>query len=294
MPERDWVQSIALGALAGLVIAGVGWAILETGFYLGQTYGEQQANSDTYARSAAEDIESLCLGGEPTSVASCIRQVTEATNEHERAQRDLVAQQRMQLWALWLLGVSGFGTAIAGYGLVLLRRTWFEAKAATNAAQDAVAVTRDLGQRQVRAYVSILGANVFDCGIGKQPKIVITIKNTGQSPAKNLKIRSVFAHGTDASLRPKLKLDSRAPPVALELGAGLELNHGGEITSIMTEPWLRKIASGKEQFLAAGFITYKTVFGETRRVTFRFHSGSGDIRDNRVILYVATRHNHSN
>lgn len=186
MLKRYWGITIATGLLTGLFILGLGWAVLTTGYHLGKIDGEYEANSDTYARSAAEDIKNLCFGGQAPDIQKCIYDIAEATNEHERAERDVVAQERMQLWALALLGVTAAGTLIALYGLILLRRTWTEAKAATKAAQEAVVVTREIGEAQVRAYLDVKLVNVAraDTGIGWAFRV--KIRNSGQSPARKI------------------------------------------------------------------------------------------------------------
>ncbi len=92
-----------------------------------------------------------------------------------------------------------WGTFLTGVGVLLLWLTYqetkkavAEAKEATKAAQESVNVTRDIGQKQVKAYTTIRGGKVRikDVGhntLGLPPAISITldIDNFGQSPMLN-------------------------------------------------------------------------------------------------------------
>ena len=92
---------------------------------------------------------------------------------------DLLAQERVAYWTTAL----GLLTAM---GLVALILTLLEAQKASKAAQDAVGVTREIGEKQVRAYLYVASAKVKASHNG----ITIDglIKNSGQSPAMNVDV----------------------------------------------------------------------------------------------------------
>lgn len=114
-------------------------------------------------------------------MAKCVHDVIQATNEHDRAENDLVAQTEMAWWAFWMAIVSGAALIITAVGIYFIRETLVETRKAVKAADDAVDVTQDVGQAQVRAYVACQSAkfavdlDAFWCAV--------TLKNAGQSPA---------------------------------------------------------------------------------------------------------------
>jgi len=92
-------------------------------------------------------------------------------------------------WAMFATTVvtaalTGIGVVLIGFTLKYTKDTLGEAKAATTAAQDTVTVTREIGEAQTRAYIS-----VFQAGLRIEtdvPEVVFRIRNTGNSPAKTV------------------------------------------------------------------------------------------------------------
>ena len=83
-------------------------------------------------------------------------QDTEGDKQH--AQADLEAQQRMALWAFWMVIVSAVSVVIAGIAVFLIFLTLREAKRTTTAAISAnQAATKTVGamHRSERAYVTM-------------------------------------------------------------------------------------------------------------------------------------------
>lgn len=84
-------------------------------------------------------------------------------------------------WANWIGAVTGFAALLVSIrALYLLRGT-------LRATQDTVQVTREIGQKQVRAYLSIQS---FEIKVAFKINLLgkITIKNTGASVARNVRI----------------------------------------------------------------------------------------------------------
>lgn len=81
--------------------------------------------------------------------------------------------------------VAFAGTAVAGYGLVLLRRTWAETKRTAD-------VTREIGEAQVRAYLRI--SQVMLGPEGGKVKLAVECVNDGQSPCS--KVEAVYGIST--------------------------------------------------------------------------------------------------
>lgn len=123
-------------------------------------------------------------------------------SEEERTQRekdDLIAQQGMNTatqsmnkatqsmkWAAWWsFGAVSFGTALLIWTLSLTRQ-------ANQAARDAVTVTREIGEAQARAYLSISDVSA---GVGITNGLAlwnlsVSVKNSGQSPALKVTVPS--------------------------------------------------------------------------------------------------------
>src|SRR5579872_2715896 len=57
-------------------------------------------------------------------------------------------------------------------------------------------IMRGTAIRQLRAYCLVARAEILDVEVGKTPRARITIKNFGQTPAKNFSIISVMGYDT--------------------------------------------------------------------------------------------------
>lgn len=121
---------------------------------------------------------------------TCLANNISTDGSVKQAEYDLKAQQDMAVWALGMLIVTLWLSAITLIGVLFVGWTLRETRKAVRAADDAVDVTRDIGEAQVRAYVRITGGSVklvrADPGMADQrvrPKITIKVRNYGQSPA---------------------------------------------------------------------------------------------------------------
>ncbi|WP_300584976.1 hypothetical protein [Marivita sp.] len=188
MPKGRRVTEFTLGGLALLIAFSIGGYIL--GFGLGQQAGEQQANANTYARHAQDEINSACTGLDGVAQTECIIRVIEATNEHQRSEQDLNAQRNMARWALWMLVATMMMALITALGVYYVWRTLL---ATQKMAED----TRDIGEAQVRAYLSmndgevIIGEILEDNELGHQVRfdVWLTVHNSGQSPAMGVQVK---------------------------------------------------------------------------------------------------------
>ena len=95
---------------------------------------------------------------------------TEAMNE---------ATQSMKNAAWWSFGAVVLGTLLLGYTLKLTR-------AATASAQEAVDVTRRIGEAQVRAYISVQDIKTSVLDHESPVHIKFSMRNGGASPARKL------------------------------------------------------------------------------------------------------------
>ncbi|MEZ5782345.1 MAG: hypothetical protein R3D70_12100 [Rhizobiaceae bacterium] len=136
-------------------------------------------------------------------IEAAIRELGEKDDGDAQAQReidvaDLRAQQRMAVWAYWMFVASVVSVVLTGVGVAFIWRTLLytrdaavhagdavlEAKNATKAAQDSVAVTRELGEAQVRCYLGVPSCSVARKVPGNSVLVTLRIRNSGQSPAR--------------------------------------------------------------------------------------------------------------
>lgn len=113
----------------------------------------------------------------------------------EREMRDLAAQEGMNAATqaikqatLDMRDFSLYSTILVGVGTALLFVTLWLTRQANRAAQAAVDVTREIGEKQVRAYPSVTSVHVGGITNGL-PNIIIKISNSGNSPALRMNCR---------------------------------------------------------------------------------------------------------
>lgn len=193
MPKSDRGTGFkALTAFTCLLIAGLSVALVfHLGWKNGNAEGEYEANTDTYAKHAQDEIEDCFALTDRSSVPECVRNVVKAQNEHERAEADLVAQTEMGLWALGMLVVTSAMAVVTGFGVYYV---WKTLLATQRMALDA----REIGEAQARAYIHFEIKTVeigipdgpYDSAKWASQNITVTVhgtlNNTGQSPARRI------------------------------------------------------------------------------------------------------------
>lgn len=182
--------------------------------------------------------------------------------------------------AQWVMAVfAAIATGVSIWAVALLRVTLAETRNAVKSADDAVAVTREIGQKQVRAYVVVNSAK-YDWDKADEVVITVYIKNTGQSPASNIKMMGeCFFDVYPAQNIPDHPIPEM--PQSTHLGGGAEL-HGFYRLRGDIEEGIQLIGKGTHAMYVQGTIIYDDVFGETHFTRYRFcHGGRvANIRDN--------------
>lgn len=206
-------------------------------------------------------------------------------HEAEAAQRekeDLVAQkgmnaatqamnsatQRMACYALWSTILIGIGTALLVWTLFLTRQ-------ANRATVEAVEVTDKIGKRQLRAYVDAVSANIefrepgpfYEIPAPSEYEIHASgvIKNTGQTPARNLEVWVACACEPQP-FRDEWLTEFR-PEGRGNLGAG---QHGNiEATVGISSAERLAALAGTHTVWFFGGISYYDVFGDPWTTSFR-------------------------
>ena len=132
--------------------------------------------------------------------------------EKRQAADDVQAQRDMALWALVMCVLAGAQLVIGGLGIWYIRKTLVategavrEAGDATIAANKSVAETARIGEAQVRAYLSVIGAEyILKEGDFATSKFVLKLNNSGSTPATSVSIFcgcNVLTIGSSRSFR---------------------------------------------------------------------------------------------
>lgn len=179
-PGSYWSIDPALVIAAFICVAAifyVGWdyIALETAQHVSERY-----DRDTDASPTDREISELCASRPESERVHCAIDEMKSREEWDEDRRDLNAQEGMEFWAKWMFMAAFAGTVVAGYSLVLLRRTWVEATRTAD-------IAREIGQAQVRAYLSVKRV-----AIGIDPHCIfragVVVQNSGQSPARDVHV----------------------------------------------------------------------------------------------------------
>lgn len=182
--------------------------------------------------------------------------------------RSAIAAESQAFWAaatFWLTGVSLLASIAALIGLFIsLRLT-----------RQTLAVTRDLGHRQTRAYVEAVGLELsVDEG-----DVVVICRNSGETPSP------FFAVGVEARRIPKnsmshvLTLETSVDPSKSWTALGKDSDWRAKVTPRIGSQEVREFRQGtfnqQEQLLITGIIIYKDIFGHYFLTEFAFFSHNG-------------------
>jgi hypothetical protein len=259
-------KSTAITAGLTLVAAfAIGGYIL--GHQLGEETGKKDAHTQKYERHAADEIKRTCLSLDPTAEAECVVRVINTAHEHKRAESDLIAQKSMARWALLMLIVTAAMAVVTAFGVYYVWRTLV-------ATQDMADDTRDIGEKQVKAYVSthiafldlsVKGAEISP-GVSVGAQLALTFRNSGNSPARNLAAEIYFVYPNGASTMPVKTL-------ARDLAPGE--NYSPKIHTPVTKADIVQNSGAKEGggirvFLQFSFVD---VFGQKVAEEHRFFGG---------------------
>jgi len=172
-----------LQILAVYFLFGIGLAILSGYDAKRESYSQEKQSAYRQQYQASRDIAGECAvpNAPPSIVAECLASEIEAYERSKNTDQDLQAQQDMAYWALWMFVASGIGVVVSIGGLVLLLRSLRQTK-------EAISIDREVGHAQVRAYLAIVDQEPpRQIKPGIKLSAPFKIKNTGQSPARNVR-----------------------------------------------------------------------------------------------------------
>lgn len=260
---------------------------------------EQQRTSE-YAGNAEADIRRTCIGVDDSAQAECIRQVVETGNEHQRAERDLSAQQEMARWAFYMLAVSSAGLVITAVGIYYVRDTLIETR-------KSVQVTREIGEAQVRAYLSIRPTvipSMEGAPLDHRRSFEVEIENAGLTPARNVNA-VVYADWLPRNLPspcPNLvRMRDGSTQADLTIAAGSSISASAETKLTDLDFLTKDTNAGPTVPHLYGIVWYNDVFGRPHRTRFAFVAQAvvytdrfpkiGDDAGIGVALSAASEHN---
>jgi len=189
MPRSEWLRNLAIVTVAAssiVLLVNVPLSIWEQYDRSSHWYREYQEQTQHYKKESADKIAGLCEHVVPANPAlrDCLLKGIEAYQQDDTSKQDLKAQQDMAYWALWLLIVSAVGLVVSVGGLWTLLHSLKQTRIA-------IRDTRELGEAQMRAYVSLvedekqsfMGPRRMTAGI--VPEVKFKFTNSGSTPAKN-------------------------------------------------------------------------------------------------------------
>ncbi|WP_090879057.1 hypothetical protein [Bauldia litoralis] len=201
-----------------------------------------------------------------------VRERREKRSE-KREKHDLIAQQRMNRATKKMADYSLWQTIFVGLGTFLLIVTLFLTRQANKAARSAVAVTRRMGKVQSRAYVVVKGGALKNFGEGKHAHAVVSLINSGQTPAHGVRTKMHVGIGpypppTGAAFsEPPELTDAGSDGVA---GPGAVLyKHVTMEDHPLTAPEVASITNGQQAIYIVGDVRYRDAFGKARTTRFR-------------------------
>jgi hypothetical protein len=233
----------------------------------------QTENSEEH--SAQEDVpdSSGPVEAAPTDSYNAPNSPPDTSNQDQYAEADLRAQRDMSRWTLIAAIAAAFSVGVSFVAVVLVWLTLEEARKTTKAAQATVDATRDIGEKQVRAYVSSGGfeikALIGQSGEIQAVKFTPYIKNTGQSPAS---IQSLYSYivCSDGEICPTVGFPLKDAICRDEIGAGQTFGLAGQVIPF---DLVKKSALGQAVIYLLCYAAYRSVFnteGEPDVIVFGF------------------------
>lgn len=214
-------------------------------------------------------------------------------NEERRAEADLEAQQQMARWAAAVGIFTGVQVLVGIAGVVAVLMTLNQGKIALNKAKEANEIARASAEKQLRAYV--VASKLYMSGVApdNSPTFHYTLKNTGQTPARSIRVRIAIQAGPKDA---KIKFPFGVPLQKFDLGAASETDQrtvwhdGSNVMPTLTASDFAEFVRGDWTFTIAAYVSYQDVFGRTRRTIFRGYAPNHGMTDGKLSLMVANKH----
>lgn len=173
--------------------------------------------------------------------------------------------------AVWQLMLSFFGIAGVAYTVWYARLAWIEAEKSASAAANALKLSEESAERQLRAYITVelKGARVLGSG---EIEAVAEIINRGQTPAKDVVTK--WAMGIDLREPDRATVDyilscAHCPAEDVSMMLGPQDTRGIKSKADPFDPAdMDKVFNGTGSLCVAGIVEYVDAFGKKRNTRF--------------------------
>jgi hypothetical protein len=165
--------------------------------------------------------------------------------------------------------------------LLMAERSANASRRSATAAEHTVDVMRDTAERQLRAYVSAVSAEIKHVEIGGSPEATVVVRNSGQTPAHRLNRMGGIGIG--------ISFDVLAPGVGPAAKTVASLAAGGSNLQFhkanwtLTQDHMTALQNGDLTIWVYGEMNYRDVFNRDWFTKFRFQTGGAmGIQGNRL------------
>lgn len=266
-----WIIAIALGLVA---ISSLGQAQEESGSANREAQAQNDPTKPLWPPIRVEVIE------DDAKIEAAERREKEAS---EREIRDLAAQegmnsatQAMKRATEDMRNYSLVSTVLVGVGTVLLVVTLYYTRQANKAARDAVVVTREIGKRQLRAYLSFKDTKIHEVGFDQYPIATIEVVNQGTTPIFITDNRSMIALHHFPNFGD-IQYPDPDESARFVIAPGQKTTMRPRLKDLITVDQSIGLGEGRYIIFVHGRIEFRDVFGEHHWMTYRMKYG-GDAK----------------
>ncbi|RVD30185.1 hypothetical protein [Mesorhizobium sp. M4B.F.Ca.ET.017.02.2.1] len=198
-------------------------------------------------------------------MAECLAHAIQTYEQTKNISADAEAQQDMAYWADWTFKATASGVALSFVGVIFLLWSLMQTR-------QAISTDREVGHSQVRAYVSALPSDVMEFGEGLIPSFQFSLKNSGASPAYNLRhiaILMIHAHPVGRIIGEMIVPAAGQTTPASTLTAGAEVTCNGDgLRPLTKDEFDAVLADNGQRLYAFGRVFYDDVFGKSHETKF--------------------------
>lgn len=253
----DTVVKVVIGAL---VIFGLLYVAWQTGTLTEKYAHQANASARKYAYDTHDYIINKCLYA-PEGYVECSVNTIKASEEYQTTQYDLAAQREMALWAFYMFLATVCSVVATIIGIVFVRRTFQETQKANRIARQTAI---DDGQ----AYIQVEGIEV-DWIEGGPPAAIVTVRNTGSTPAKWYAYRAhAFVSETPSITFDRTKVAAR--PMTKWYGFGASNDLTFSLRGEETKQAIVDADAQAQRVRIDGIIEYETFYGDVFISEFSF------------------------
>lgn len=221
---------------------------------------KEQKTAETNNQPKAEERGTEAL---PLAVTSPKKTDIESKAEETERHNKTWNENWLTYSTIWLAGVTT---------LLALFTFWL-----WSATRKLVIGAEDTAKRQLRAYISVHGSGISGVEIGHTPVAKIAIKNSGQTPAYDVKVQiALTAVATASDLAAALR-KNKAPIVGpVQIGPSGKISPSSIMGSAITTAALESLMNHTYTLFVHGRVDYTDIFKRSHWLTFRlFQDGKG-------------------